>query len=92
MFNKGPGPKVLKTISEHGGEVSRVILQAKHGDIVKRILAHMKQEELVESGSNGLQWKLTRKGRCLLGINSKEEPDEFCECCECTPCDCGWGN
>ena len=93
MFHKGPGPEVLRTISEHGGEISRVVLQAKHGDIVKRVLQHMKKEELVESSSNGLQWKLTRKGKCLLGTTSDPEPpSEFCECCGCTPCDCGWGN
>ena len=21
-----------------------------------------------------------------------KDPDEPCEACECTPCDCGWGN
>ena len=93
MFSKGPGPKVLKTISENGGEVSRVVLQSKHGDIVKRVLSHMKKEGLVESSANGLRWTLTRKGKCLIGSgNGTEDQDEFCECCECTPCDCGWGN
>ena len=93
MFNKGPGPKVLKTISENGGEVSRVLLQSKHGDIVKRILSHMKKEGLVESSSNGLRWLLTQKGKCLVvPTPSSEDQDGFCECCECNPCDCGWGN
>jgi predicted methyltransferase len=93
MFSDGPGQKVLKTISEHGGSMPRVKLQAKHGDIVKRVLSHMKKTGLVESSQNGLEWSLTRKGRSLVGPeHSPTDPSSFCEACECTPCDCGWGN
>ena len=91
MFRKGPGQKVLETIEDHGGSISRVALQAKHGDIVKRVLAHMKADGLVKSSINSLEWSLTRKGRSLLGPQGVVSP-EFCEACECTPCDCNWGN
>ena len=97
MFRKGPGLKVLQTIAEHGDDimssVPRVVLQAKHGDIVKRVLSHMRLQGLVESGERGLSWSLTTKGRSLLGPSVQGSPaPEFCDACGCLPCDCNWGN
>ena len=43
-----------------------------------------------------MRFTLTRKGRSLVipkKMASTEEPTSgFCEACECSPCDCGWGN
>ena len=94
MFRNGPGQKVLQTISENGGSISRVTLQAQHGDVVKRVLAHMRTQGLVKSSKCGLEWSLTIKGRSLLGPQNESTSSNpgFCEACGCVPCDCNWGN
>lgn len=31
-------------------------------------------------------------GTCILKNQQQQQELQPCEACECTPCDCGWGN
>ena len=85
MFKNGKGPEILKEISEK--RLTRKDLCKEFGSSTKRMLAFMTAEGLVVSDDNGF-YDLTVKGKCLVPFRD----NEFCEACECTPCDCGWGN
>ena len=85
MFKNGRGPEILKEISEK--RLTRKDLCKEFGSSAKRMLAFMKAEGLVMSDADGF-YGLTVKGKCLIPYKQSE----FCEACECDPCDCGWGN
>ena len=36
---------------------------------------------------------MIEQGLCSVPASESKEVDpEYCDCCECTPCDCDWGN
>ena len=81
-MKKDINEKVLTFLRENNA-VPRVVLQKQFGDVVKRVIGHLKSKGLVEVVN--LQVSLTKEGRL-------HSSPTFCDVCECDPCDCDWGH
>jgi hypothetical protein len=87
--------KILQEICEN--PVSRVDLDKKFGKSAKLAISSLCARHLADwtFEKKDTQDAPTEISKLLISITplGKQQIDpEFCSACECTPCDCNWGN
>lgn len=82
--------KILNLIKDHG--LSLKNLKEAFDFDIKKIIDSQESSGLIETSFKRIKDGGLVETIEITNLGKMHLDDEFCSVCECTPCDCNWGN